>query len=128
MISYNGIMSIENQSIITIQADQAAVQIMAESFNNGIKSQGSVTPDSNGSAKDIATVEGETPSQLDISASDMERSDLEINKEEPVLVTGTVFFCEEYVELETLNVDKEVEEKILLIRSTLLKHGSCSIK
>lgn len=121
-------MSIENQSIITVQADQAAVQVMAESFNNGIKSQGSVTPDSNGSTKDIATVEGETPSQLDISASDMERSDLEINKEEPVLVTGTAFFCEEYVELETLNVDKEVEEKILLIRSTLLKHGSCSIK
>ena len=120
-------MNVRNRSPVTVPTDQAIVQVTVEN-NYGLEPQGSTTPDSNGNAKDIATVEGKTPSQLDISASDMERSDLEINKEEPVLVTGTAFFCEEYVELETLNVDKEVEEKTLLTKSTLLKHGSCSIK
>lgn len=41
-----------NQSPVTALAEQATIQAMIESINNGINRQGSATPDSNCSAKE----------------------------------------------------------------------------
>lgn len=40
-----------NQSPATVPIGQAAVQAMAEGINNGLRPQGSTTPDSNSSTK-----------------------------------------------------------------------------
>ena len=41
-----------NQSPVTALAEQATIQAMIESINNGMTPQGSTTPDSNCSAKE----------------------------------------------------------------------------
>ena len=120
----------ENPGLIpmSISTEQATVQATVESDNIGIKPQGSATPDSNVSAKDITAVEGGNLLQVSVSASEMEQSDLEVNKDESVQVTDIASFSEDHAKVESPNADKEIKEKLLLTRSTLPKHGSCFVK
>ena len=115
-----------NETSMTVTEQKVAKEV--ESVDNGIKPQGSATPDCNDSAKNITTVEGGNLLQVSVSASKMEQSGLEVDKEESVQVIDTASFSEDHAKVESPNADKEVEEKLLLTRSTLPKHGSCFVK
>lgn len=49
-------MNVTNQSPVTVPTGQAAVQAMAEGINNGLRPQGSTTPDSNVSTNKINSI------------------------------------------------------------------------
>lgn len=109
-------MKIENNETSVIVTEQKVAKEV-ESDNIGIKPQGSATPDSNVSAKDITAVEGGNLLRVSVSASEMEQSDLEMDKEESVQLTGTATFNKEKAEVELPNADKEVEQKYEMMKN-----------
>lgn len=112
-------MKFDNNETSMIVTEQVIAQVVLESDNTGIKPQGSATPDSNVSAKDIATVEGGNLLQVSVSASKMEQSGLEVNKEESVQVIDTASFNEENAKVESPNADKEVEQTTEMMKNDL---------
>lgn len=83
-----------NETSMTVTEQKVAKEV--ESVDNGIKPQGSATPDSDDSAKNITTVEGGNLLQVSVSASKMEQSGLEVDKEESVQVIDTASFSEDH--------------------------------
>lgn len=110
-------MKLDNNETSMTVTEQAIAQVVLESGDNGIKPQGSATPDSNDSAKNITTVEGGNLLQVSVSASKMEQSGLEVNKEESVQVIDTASFSG--VEVEFPNADKEVEQTTEMMKNDL---------
>lgn len=110
-----------NETSMTV-TEQAIAQVVLESGDTGIKPQGSATPDSNDSAKNITTVEGGNLLQVSVSASKMEQSGLEVNKEESVQVIDTASFSG--VEVESPSADKEVEQTTEMMKNDLEQNAN----
>lgn len=66
-------MSPGNQSLVTVSTEQTTAQSTVGLFNNGMKPQGSTTPDSNSSTKETLTMEEKNLSVSASSASTMEK-------------------------------------------------------
>ncbi|MBS1339363.1 MAG: hypothetical protein HP047_09125 [Lachnospira sp.] len=120
-------MSPGNQSLVTVSTEQTTAQSTVGPFNNGMKPQGSTTPDSNSSTKETLTMEEKNLSVSASSASTMEKTNSTMGVQ-PLNIIGAASFSEENATVESPNADKEVEENLLLTRSTLPKHGSYSAK
>lgn len=120
-------MCVKSQSLATVPKEQTTAQSTVERFNNGMKPQGSTTPDSNSSTKKTLTMEEKNLSVSASSASTMEKTNSTMGVQ-PLNIIGAASFSEDHAKVESPNADKEVEEKLLLTRSTLPKHGSCFVK
>ena len=104
-------MDIKKQSPATVPKEQAAVQSTVGPFNNGMKPQGSTTPDSNSSTKETLTMEEKNLSVSASSVSTMEKTNSTMSGQ-PLNIIGAAPFDEGNAKVESPNADKEVEQNI----------------